>query len=157
MLDAGARAGLLAALDLSGIAVLTAAIRSGADGPSLNTRLRRLSNVEEVCAGLRMVAAGLRYRRLRLASTRVGALAARTGEQRLAALLATDTAVFAAMDAATEVLEADGLVVRSEDPLQQAVQWHRYSRGPVGALHRRCGADVARGALRSLPGGGDRP
>ena len=34
--------------------------------------------------------------------------------------------------------------------LRRAVHWRRYSRGPVGALHRSCGADIARGSLRLL-------
>ncbi len=156
VLGAGTRAGLLAALDLSGIAELTSAIRSGEDGPALTTRLRRCSNVDEVCGGLRAVSAALRYRRLRHAVSGVRALAARIGDQRLAAVTTGDTAVLAAMAAATEVLEAEGLDVRSGEPLQRAVRWQRYSRGPVNALHRRCGADVSRGALRSMSPGRDR-
>jgi hypothetical protein len=34
--------------------------------------------------------------------------------------------------------------------LRRAVHWRRYSRGPVDALHRSCGADIARGSLRLL-------
>ena len=158
-LDAGIRAGLLAALDLSGIAELTAALRSGEDGPALTALLRRLSNIDQVCSGLDTVTAALRYRRLRRALTSARTLAARTGDERLAAVLAGDAAVLAAMSAATEVLEADGLDMRSgEESGQRAVRWQRYSRGPVNVLHRQCGADVARGALRLLSdvGAGDR-
>jgi hypothetical protein len=31
---------------------------------------------------------------------------------------------------------------------RRAVHWRRYSRGPVSALHRNCGADIARGSPR---------
>ncbi len=152
-LDAGTRTALLADLDLVGVAELTAAIRAGQDGPALAARLRRLGNIDEVHAGLRAVSAALRYRRLQSALTRLRTQAARTGDQRLAAILAGDAAVLAAASAATEVLAADGLDACSGEPVQRAVRWQRYSRGPVNVLHRRCGADVARGALRMV---GDR-
>lgn len=159
VLDAASRARLLAALDLPGIRALTSAIRTdeGTDGSALTDLVRRMSNLDAVHSGLRAVSAPLRYRRLQVALTSVWALAARTGDQGLAALLAGDGALLAAMSAATEVLEADGLDVRAGAPVQRAVRWHRYSRGPVNALHRRCAADVARGALRliSHTGAGD--
>jgi hypothetical protein len=58
------------------------------------------------------------------------------------------------MAAAVDVVEAAGLSVdRGDDPsshLRRAAHWRRYSRGPVDALHRSCGADIARGSLRLL-------
>jgi hypothetical protein len=52
------------------------------------------------------------------------------------------------------VVEAVGVQVdRGDDAaahLRRAVHWRRYSRGPVNALHRSCGADIARGSLRLL-------
>jgi hypothetical protein len=51
------------------------------------------------------------------------------------------------------VVEAGVAVDRGDDAaahLRRAVRWRRYSRGPVDALHRSCGADIARGSLRLL-------
>ena len=48
-----------------------------------------------------------------------------------------------------------GRSIRGDDPaahLRRAVHWRRYARGPVNALHRSCGADIARGSLRLLAG-----
>lgn len=143
--DTAIRARLLAVLDLRGIAESTAAIRSGADAGVLTALLRRMSNIDEVIAGVRAATAPLRYRRLCASMTRLWALAVRTADQQLEAVLSGDTAVRAAMDAAAEVVGAVG----PGDPLWRAVRWQRYSRGPVNALHRRCGADLARAALRS--------
>lgn len=147
--DAATRVRLLAAVDLSGIAEAVAAFRAGADGRALTASLRRLSNVDEVLAGVRAATASLRYRRLCAAMTRLRALAAGTADPRLERALVSDSAVRAAMDAAAEVLRADGLDAGPDDPLRRAVRWQRYGRGPVNALHRRCAADMARGALRS--------
>jgi hypothetical protein len=62
--------------------------------------------------------------------------------------------VLAVMSAAVDVVEAVGVQVdRGDDAtahLRRAVHWRRYSRGPVGALHCSCGADIARGSLRLL-------
>lgn len=147
--DTAIRTRLLRVADLSGIAAATAAVRAGTDGHALTAVLRRASNIDELLAGVRAAGAPVRYRRLCASMTRLRALAARTADQRLDALLTGDTAVRAAMDAAAEVVRADGLELGPDDPLRRAVRWQRYSRGPVNALHRRCGADLARGALRS--------
>ena len=149
VLDTATRARLLAVADLSGIAEAIAGIRAGADGRELSGLLHRLGNIDEVLAGIRAADAPLRYRRLCASMTRLRALAVRTGDQQLDALLIGGTAVRAAMAAAAEVVGADGLEAGPDDPLRRAVRWQRYSRGPVNALHRRCGADIARGALRS--------
>ena len=69
-------------------------------------------------------------------------------------LTSTDATVLAVMAAAVDVVEAAGVEVdRGDDSaahLRRAVHWRRYSRGPVGALHRSCGADIARGSLRLI-------
>lgn len=147
--DTATRARLLAVADLSGIAHAVAAVRAGADGHALTAVLRRVSNIDEVLAGVRAAGAPLRYRRLCASMTRLRALAIRTGDPQLDAMLTGDAAVRAAMAAAAEVVGADGPEAGPDDPLRRAVRWQRYSRGPVNALHRRCGADIARGALRS--------
>lgn len=142
--DTVTRARLLGIVDLFGIAAAVAAVRAGADSAALTAVLRRLSAVDEVRSGVRAAAAPLRYRRWCEAMTRLRTLAARTADQRLDAILTGDTAVLAAMDAALAVVRADGLEAGAADP----VRWQRYGRGPVNALHRRCAADIARGALR---------
>lgn len=147
--DPGTRSRLLAELDLAGIGAATETIRSGDD---MTATLRRLSNIDEVLAGVHAAAAPVRYHRLQVAMTELRALAARTEDQRLAALLTGDTATLAAMNAATDVLRAEGLDADPGDPLRCAVRWQRYSRGPVNAMHRRCGVDMTRGALRSAAG-----
>lgn len=147
--DGATRARLLAVADLTGIAAATAALRAGADGRALTASLRRSSNIDQMVTAVHTATAALRYRRLCAAMTRLRAVAARTADRRLDAMLAGDAAVLAAMEAAAEVIRADGLDTGPEDPLRRAVHWQRYSRGPVNALHRRCGADIARGALRS--------
>lgn len=149
--DAATRARLLAVADLPGIAAAVSAVRTAecADGRALTALLRRSSNVDAVLAGVRAATAPLRYRRLCASITRLRALAARTADPALDGILTGDTAVLAAMEAAAEVMGADGLDAGPDDPLRRAVHWQRYSRGPVTALHRRCGADMARGALRS--------
>ncbi|CAM3414730.1 hypothetical protein MYFR107205_09670 [Mycolicibacterium frederiksbergense] len=146
---AATRARLLEVVDLSGTARAIAAVRAGADGRALTAALRRASNIDALTAGVRAAAAPLRYRRLCESMTRLRALAAGTADPRLDAMLTGAAAVRAAMDAAAEVLGADGMDTGPDDPLRRAVRWQRYSRGPVNALHRRCGADIARGALRA--------
>ncbi|MDO0973620.1 hypothetical protein [Mycolicibacterium frederiksbergense] len=143
------RARLLEVTDLPGTAAAIAAVRAGADGHALTALLRRASNIDALSAGIHAAAAPLRYRRLCEAMTRLRALAAGTADPRLDAVLTGDTAVRAAMAAAAAVLGADGMDTGPDDPLRRAVRWQRYSRGPVNALHRRCGAEIARGALRS--------
>jgi hypothetical protein len=147
--DTATRARLLAVADLSGIAQAVAAVRAGADEHALTTVLHRASNIDEVLAAVRAAGAPLRYRRLCASMTRLRALAVGAGDAQLDAMLTGDTAVRAAMAAAAEVVGADGLETGLDDPVRRAVRWLRYSRGPVNALHRRCGADIARGALRS--------
>ena len=81
-------------------------------------------------------------------------LAVLSDDEQLSDLLSTDATVLAVMSAAVDVVEAVGVQVdRGDDAaahLRRAVHWRHYSRGPVSALHRSCGADIARGSLRLL-------
>jgi hypothetical protein len=81
-------------------------------------------------------------------------LAVQSGDKRLVEFLSTDETVLAVMAAAVDVIEAAGVAVDPGDDaaahLRRAVHWRRYSRGPVDALHRSCGADISRGSLRLL-------
>jgi len=96
----------------------------------------------------------VRYRRVRSALAELNSLAVQSGDERLPEFLSTDDTVLAVMAAAVDVVEAEGAAVdRGDDAaahLRRAVHWQRYSRGPVDALHRSCGADIARGSLRLL-------
>lgn len=154
------RARLLATLDRFGIAHAVLALSRGADPATLPALLRRVSGVDEMLAQLHTVAAPVRYRRIRAAVADLHAEAVRRADPRLTQLLIGDAAVLAAMSAAVEVVQAAGLTVApATDPstrLRRAVYWHRYSRGPVGPLHRACGMDICRGTLRLVqPGAGD--
>jgi hypothetical protein len=77
-----------------------------------------------------------------------------SGDDPLGEFLSTDETVLAVMGAAVDVVEAAGVAVdRGDDAashLRRAVHWRRYSRGPVDAVHRSCGADISRGSLRLL-------
>ncbi|MCV7287428.1 hypothetical protein H7J87_19070 [Mycolicibacterium wolinskyi] len=144
------RVELLDALDRFGIAHAALALSRGADADGLPTLLHRLSEVDQVLAALSAVAAPVRYRRMRRALAELRALRSEPA----ARFLAADETVFAIMGAAVDVVEADGVAVdRGDDRkshLHRAHYWRRYSRGPVNALHRSCGADIARGSLRLL-------
>jgi len=58
----------------------------------------------------------------------------------------------AALDLAESLAQSAGLQVGScRDPagyLSRAARWQRYSREQASAVHRACGADIARGSLR---------
>jgi hypothetical protein len=145
---------LLATLDRFGIARAVLALAEGADDATVSTVLRRASQVDRVIEHLEAAGAPVRYRRIRSAITELHALAVQSGDERLAAFLSTDETVLATMAAAVDVFEAAGVMVdRGDDAsshLRRAVQSRRYSRGPVDALHRHCGTDIARGSLRLL-------
>ncbi|MCF6386598.1 hypothetical protein L2K20_06410 [Mycobacterium sp. MBM] len=142
--DAATRARLLDTVDLSGIAVAVDAVRAGADSAGVAAQLRGSSAVDEVRSAVLAAAAPARYLRLCDALTELRTLAAGTADQRLDAILTGDAAALAAMETALAVVRADGLAAHAGDP----VRWRRYRRGPVNALHRRCAADIERGALR---------
>lgn len=142
---------LLASLDRFGIARALLTLDEGGD---VSAVLRRASQIDRVVAHVHAAGAPVRYLRLRAAITQLHALAVQFGDDELSRLLTADAAVLAAMTAAVDVLEAAGVGVdRGRDAaahLCRAVQWRRYSRGPVSALHRQCGADIVRGSLRLL-------
>ena len=145
---------LLAALDRFGIATAVLALGEGADAATVSAVLRRASQVDRVVEHIEAAGAPVRYRRVRSAITELHSLAVQSGDERLAEFLSTDETVLAVMAAAVDVVEAAGAAVdRGDDAaahLRRAVHWRRYSRGPVDALHRSCGADIARGSLRLL-------
>ena len=151
-LPAELRARLLATLDRFGIARAVLALDEGADAATVAAVLRRASQVDRVVAHIVAAGAQARYLRLQHAITELRCLAVQSEE--LAQFLAADATVLAVMSAAVDVVEAAGVDVdRGDDAtahLRRAVQWRRYSRGPVNALHGRCGADIARGSLRLL-------
>jgi hypothetical protein len=145
---------LLAALDRFGIARAVLALGEGADAATVSAVLRRDSQIDRVVEHIEAAGAPVRYRRMRSAVTELNSLAMQSGDQRLAEFLSTDETVLAVMAAAVDVVEAAGAAVdRGDDAaahVRRAVHWQRYSRGPVDALHRSCGADIARGSLRLL-------
>jgi hypothetical protein len=145
---------LLATLDRFGVARAVLALAEGADDATVSTVLRRASQVDRVVEHIEAAGAAVRYRRTRSAITELHCVALQSGDERLAEFLATDETVLAVMAAAVDVVEAAGVIVdRGDDAaahLRRAVQWRRYSRGPVDALHRSCGADIARGSMRLL-------
>ena len=156
------RARLLARLDRFGIAHAVLLLAGGAQPATLTARLSTLGNLAEVTSALDAVAAPVRYRRIADALAELRSLAAGSGDPDFAdgvvGLLTADSTVLAVMTAAVDVLEAEGLTVdRGDTPeahLGRAVRWRRYGRGPVAALHRRCGDDVVRGSLRLLDAAG---
>jgi len=152
-LSQSVRVRLLDALDLFGIAHGVLALQQGTEAAALPAVMRRLSRLDRVLARLAAVGAAARYERLRAALVRLHAMAA-TGTPDLAEFLACDDTVIAVMAAAVDVVEAAGMPVETDDEprahLHRALHWHRYSRGPVNSLHRRCGADICRGSLRLL-------
>ncbi|MGX9789152.1 hypothetical protein [Mycobacterium sp. MMS18-G62] len=145
---------LLDTLDRFGIAHAVLALGEGAEAAAVHAVLRQASLVDGVVEHLDAVGAPARYRRIRSAVTELRVAAIQSGDERLAEFLSGDDTVLAMMTAAVDVVEAEGLTVdRGDDPgahLRRANHWRRYSRGPVGPLHRSCGADIARGSLRLL-------
>jgi hypothetical protein len=145
---------LLAALDRFGIARAVLALSEGADDGSLSSVLRQASQVDRVVAHIQAASAPVRYSRVRSVITELRSLALQSEDERLERFLSTDATVLAVMTAAVDVVESAGVAVdRGDDAaahLRRAVQWRRYSRGPVDALHRSCGSDIARGSLRLL-------
>ena len=148
------RARLLARLDRFGIAHAVLALAAGTSPADLTAHLRHLGNLDEVMSALNVAAAPARYRRVRAGVTELHCLAIQLDDDRLTELARSDVAVLAAMTAAVEVVEAVGLRVDRRDTAvahaERAVHWRRYGRGPVDAVHHRCGEDIARGSLRLL-------
>ena len=157
-LPRAARQRLAERLDLFGIAhaVLTLRAAPDTDADELRRLLWRASCADEVCARIDGLVAEVRYRRMLAAITELEAMAGRYAG--VDAFLNSDQTVGARMQAAAEVMSGAGIAVDTgagaEAHLRRAVHWQRYSAGPVTALHRACGADIARGSLRLLAGGG---
>jgi len=148
----GMRHRLMAELDLFGTAIAAAAVGRGADAPALAALLHQFSGISAVLEEIDRAAAPIRYRRLigalaRLADAAVGPRGAGVAE-----FLAGDAVALARMAAALDVVGAPALTADllggCATHLRQAVHWRHYAQGPVSALHRRCGADISRGALR---------
>ena len=146
---------LLAGLDIFGIAHAVLALRRrgcGADRSAIIAALRRVSALDRVLAAIDEAAAPVRHRRIAAVLTGLTVLATGPRGARIAELVAGDDLVVARMSAAVDVVEAAGMTVDpAEDNaahLSRAVDWQRYSRGPVSPLHRACGADIVRGSLR---------
>src|SRR3954447_9965552 len=145
---------LLATLDRFGIARAVLALAEGADGATVSAVVRQASQVDRVVEHIEAAGASVRYLGMRSAITELRSLAVRFDDDRLIQFLSTDETVLAVMAAAVDVVEAAGVEVdRGDDAaahLRRAVHFRRYGQGPVGALHRSCGADIARGSLRLL-------
>ncbi len=150
------RTRLLARLDRFGVAHAVLALAGGCPPDRLPEVLRDLGNVDEVMAALHARAAEVRYRRVRTALAEVRALAVQRKDDALAGLVTSDAAAMAAMSAAVDVVEADGMSVERGDTVaehrERAIRWRAYGRGPVTALHRHCSADIVRGSLRLMDG-----
>ncbi|MDY6997345.1 MAG: hypothetical protein SW019_12150 [Actinomycetota bacterium] len=153
-LPAAQRARLLATLDRFGLAHALLAVAAGAQVPAVVRELRELSQTDRVCEQLAAAAAPVRYRRACEAVGELGVLAARTGDDALAAFLAGDEVVLGLMSAAVDVVQACGVRVDPGDSpeahLRRAVHWRRYAGGPVSPIHHRCAGDITRGSLRLL-------
>lgn len=154
---------LLDVLDLFGIAHCVVAVRQGRSAAEVRAVLRRVSRTDSVAGRVSDLGAQARYRRILAAVAELETLAVTDG--RIAGFLVRDDTVIARMAAAVEVVEAAGLAVdpsdeSSEEPdahLRRAVRWRRYGAGPLTALHRACGADIARGSLRLWSRAGGTP
>ncbi len=157
-LPRAARQRLAERLDLFGIAHAVLALRAApdTDADELRRLLRRVSCADEVCARIDGLAAEVRYRRMLAAITDTGGDGKPRRRGRRVPELRSDRRSPNA--AAAEVMSGAGIAVDTgagaEAHLRRAVRWQRYSAGPVTALHRACGADIARGSLRLLAGGG---
>jgi hypothetical protein len=137
-------------LDLPGIIHVVGAIRQGKSVGQARALLRRLSRVDAIVDRVDAVGTAVHYRRLLDGVAQLEALA--VSDNRIGDFLSCDDTVVARMAAAVNVVEAAGLTVDpADDPaahLRRAARWQRYSLGPVSAVHRACGTDIARGSLR---------
>ncbi len=149
------RARLVSDLGLFGVAHAVLAVRAEPDAGAdrLRAVFRAVSGLDGLLDGLAKAGAPARYRRVLAAHQALEARAV-TDADAAEFLHANDT-VLAVRDAAAEVLRAAGVAVTpaSHAPRAQAIRWRRYAAGPVSALHRQCGLDLARGSLRLLESG----
>jgi len=143
---------LLAELDLFGIARAVVAVRHGAGKAAVGAALREASGIDAVVAAVESAAAPVRYLRIVNSVSLLAELTAGADGAPLAERLAGDDVVLARMAAAAGVVQDAGMTVDPADDraahLRRAIDWQRYSGGPVTPLHRACGADIARGSLR---------
>ncbi|ORB11584.1 hypothetical protein [Mycobacterium noviomagense] len=150
---------LVETFDMFGISLAVAAARQGRSFGQVRAWLRRASCVDVVVDRINAAGAEVRYRRILDALDELETLA--VCDQRISGFLSRDDTVIARMAAAVDVVEAAGLSVDPGDGraahLRRAVTWQRYSRGPVSAVHRSCGADIARGSLRLWSHAGGSP
>ncbi len=150
---AAERERLVSALELFGVAHAVVALREAPEATAAH--LRALLDAVSGLAGLRaaITAAGAeaRYRRVVAACDALTVRA--TTDAAIAELLVGDDVALARMGAAREVVAAAGVDAPPGTALRTALHWRRYAAGPVSPLHRDCGLDIARGALRRLAGG----
>lgn len=137
---------LLATVDLFGIALAVAALRQGSGPAQVRALWRRVSGVDDVVERLVAAGARARYRRVLDAVTELEALSVR--DPAIGTFLTGDDTVIARMAVALDAAQLDGLPPGPSGPLQRAVHWQRYGNSAPSGLHRACGADIARGALR---------
>jgi hypothetical protein len=147
---ADVRLRLLDTLGPFGVAVAVAAVRRGKTAAQVRALLRLVSGVGAVLDQVAAVGAEVRYRRVLDAVAELEALAVADGV--IGDFLAHDDTVLARMAAAVDLAQSAGLQVGScRDPagyLSRAARWQSYSREQASAVHRACGADIARGSLR---------
>jgi hypothetical protein len=145
---------LVGLLDLFGIAHGVVVLRQDrcAGALELRAELRRVSRIDEVVASITSAVAEAGYRRVLAVADELQVPA--ITDAQIAAFLAADDTVLARMAAAVDVVEGAGLRVDPADDaaahLRRAVHWRQLADAPLGALHRDCAADIARGSLRLL-------
>jgi len=148
----GMRHRLLAELDLFGTAIAAAAVGRGADAPAVAALLHQASGISAVLDEIDRAGAPIRYRRLLGALARLAGLAVGPRGAGVAEFLAGDAVALARMAAALDVVGAPETTADAAGGcvthLRRAIHWRHYAQGPVSALHRRCGTDISRGALR---------
>ncbi len=150
---------LLETIDLAGVAIVVDGIQQQKSPAAIIAQLRRVSGIDAVLAKLEGLGVEARYRRVLDAVAELETLA--VIDERIDDFLRSDETVLARMAAAVEVVDGIGAKVDRLDGqaehLRRAVRWQRYSRGPAAALHRSCGADIARGSLRLWSQAGGAP
>ncbi|CAN5412364.1 hypothetical protein BH09ACT8_BH09ACT8_40820 [soil metagenome] len=145
---------LVESLDLFGIAHSVVTLRRDrrAGAAEVRAELRRVSRLDRVVARVMAAVVDAGYRRVLAVVDELQVLA--VTDAQIAAFLAAEDTVLARMAAAVDVIEGAGLRVDPADDaaahLRRAVQWRQFAAGPLGALHRDCAADIARGSLRLL-------
>lgn len=163
-LPAQVRERMLDQLGLFGIALVTSAVRGGAEANGVRRLLGRTSGISGLLTAIGRESAAARYRRIQAALPPLTELSAGSAGRGIAELLAADEIVFARQAAAMDVMSSVGMAVSDitgpqtpDAHLRRAVFWRNYAQGPVSELHRSCAADIVRAALRLWSGGVVRP